>query len=383
MKRSLITRLLVLTLALFSVTLSKSFAQDSTLTVIATTTILADIARNIGGDMLTVESLLPADADTHAYEPTIDDAARLASADMLLVVGIGYEEFLGGLLELAGTDIPVIEVSNGLEIITGEHHEEADVNDTDAMATAEANDDPDAGEEEHATAEIIGIYGSAELECGHDEDEDEAAFKPTAYRFADHGTSTDEPDGLQADEDDHEEHGACDPHVWMNPLNIITWANNIADAFAAADPTNADAYRENAAGYAAQLEALDLDVNEMLGDIPPERRVLVTNHDFMGYYAAHYGFEVAATVLPGSQTGAEPDPQALAELITFVQSEGVPAIFAEVSANPQLAQLIADEAGIAVVSTLYSESLSAADGDAPTYLEFIRTNTRIIAEALR
>jgi ABC-type Zn uptake system ZnuABC Zn-binding protein ZnuA len=168
----------------------------------------------------------------------------------------------------------------------------------------------------------------------------------------------------------------------MNPLNAAVWAQNVADALAEADPANAEAYAANAAAYIAELEAVDAEIEALVAQIPEESRVLVTNHEFMGYFAARYGFEVAATVLPGGTTGTEVDPQALAELIAFIQAEGVPAIFAEVTANPQLAEIVAQDAGITVVSTLYSESLSDASGPAATYLDYIRYNAQVIVDAL-
>jgi ABC-type Zn uptake system ZnuABC Zn-binding protein ZnuA len=326
------------------------FAQEAVpLNVIATTTILADVARSVGGEFVNVESLLPPNADAHAYEPTVEDASRVAGADMLLVVGAGYEEFLGGLLEAVGEDIPVVVVSNGLEIIAIGEHGHSD------------EDEAEEEGEEHAAGEVLGVLGEG-LACEAHEEEADAAVTEEA----------------------EEEHaGECDPHVWTNPLNVIRWVENIADAFAAADPDNADWYYEYGNEYAALMEALDQDVQEVLAIVPEERRVLVTNHEFMGYFARQYGFEIAATVLPGGSTSAEPDPQTLAELIEFVAAQGVPAIFAEVSANPEMAELVASEAGIAVVTTLYSESLSDADGSASTYADYILFNAQTIAAALR
>ncbi len=325
--------------------LSASLVMSQTeITVIATTSILADVAQNVSGGLLNVESLLPFDADTHAYEPSVDDAARVAEADLLLVVGMDYEHFLGGLLETVGEDVPVAMISNGIEILPyGEHDHEGE-----------------EAEHEHEQAEPLGVLGDG-LTC---EDDHEHEAEATA----------------EAEHEGEHDHGTCDPHVWMNPLNMMMWASNIAEAFAALDPAHADTYRDNALDYAAQIEALNLELSQMVAEIPEEQRVLITNHEFMAYFAAHYGFEIAATVLPGGTTGAEINPQELADVIALVQAEGVPAIFAEVSANPELAQLIASESGAAVVSTLYSESLSAS---APTYLDFMRLNTRTIVDALR
>jgi zinc/manganese transport system substrate-binding protein len=317
----------------FSLSISLASAAHGGPHVVATTTILADVASRIGSPTIEVYPLVPADADSHAYEPTTDDIALVADADLLLTVGAGYEVFLGGLLENAGGDIPVVEVSAGVEILAYGGHEG----------------------EEHADAEMLG--NDLECEAGHEED---------GY----------------AHEGEEHSHGSCDPHVWMNPRNVIVWANNLADAFAEIDPTNADTYRANADAYIVELEALDAELQEIVASVPQEQRILVTNHEFMSYFAQAYDFEVVATVLPASTTGAELDPQSLAALIELVRDEGVTAIFAEISANPQLAQVIADEAGVTVVTALYSDSLGGEDSPAPTYLDMMRYNAQTIVDAL-
>lgn len=327
-------------------------AQDRSLTVMATTTILADVARNVAGDLLTVESLLPPAADTHAYEPTTADAARLARADLLLTIGLGYETFIERLLENVGGGIPAVSVSNGIAVLPlGEHAHDHE----DEMAEGEAD------HEHHHGPEPIGIAGEDDLACdAHDDD------------HADH------------DHADHD-HGVCDPHVWMNPLHVAIWTNNIAEAFAELDPAHADAYRANAAEYVDRLTALDAEIEAMVDEHLPDEagRVLITNHEFLGYFAARYHFEVAATVLPGGSTAAgEVDTQTLAALIERVRTEGVPAIFAEVSANPRVAELVAQESGVAVVTSLYSESLSDSGGPAATYLDFMRYNAWTIVSSL-
>lgn len=307
---------LTLLFAIFSLSISAASAHGG-LHVSATTSILADVASRIGSPQIEVYPLVPANADVHAYEPTTDDIALVAQSDMLLTVGAGYETFLGGLLENAGSDVPVVEVSAGIDLLAYGVHED------------------------------------------HEHEECEAEH-----------------------EDEEHVHAGCDPHVWMNPRNVIVWVNNIADAFAESDVENASLYRANAEAYIAELEALDEEIQQIVSAVPEEQRTLVTNHEFLGYFAHAYGFEVAATVLPGGSTAAELDPQSLAALIELVHDENVPAIFAEVSANPQLAQLIADEAGITVVTTLYSESLGDADSPAATYLDMMRYNAQTIADAL-
>lgn len=318
-------------------------AQDAPVNVVATTTILADVAQNVGGDLVEISSLLPPDTDGHAYEPTAEDTARVAQADMLLTVGASYESFLGRLIENAGAGVTTVEVSRGLAMLPL------------GLAGNDQQHEAEATEEGGDHLPYLGVLGEG-FECEPHDHED-------------------------GEQDDHK-HGRCDPHVWMNPQNVIGWVNNIVAAFSAADPANAESYRANGDAYIEQLEALDAEIEEILVSVPEDRRVLVTNHEFMGYFAERYGFEVMATVLPGMNTGGEIDPQSLAELIAQVQREQVPAIFAEVSANPQVAEVIASESGVAVVTALYSESLGGADSPASTYIDLMRYNANTIADAL-
>ncbi|MCU0512625.1 MAG: metal ABC transporter substrate-binding protein, partial [Anaerolineae bacterium] len=348
-----------------------SLAHGEPLKVVATTTIIADVAQNVGGDNVQVTALIPAEADVHAFEPSPADVARVAEADLVLVNGAGLEAFLGDLVENVA-EVELSVVSTGIEVLAGgEHdhgHEEEAHSDEpattpDPMATAEAKDEHGAEDEhEHAAGEPVGVYG-VDAECGellaHHDDEEHSGEEHSEEEGHDH---------------DHE-HGPCDPHFWTDPNNVLIWVDNIAEIFATADPDHADDYRANAAAYKEQLTALDAEVTALLADIPEDRRVIVTNHEFLAYFAHHYGFEVVGVVIPGGTTLAEPDPQALAELVEEINEEGVQAIFAEVSDPGILAQVVATEAGrdIAVV-TLYSDSLGAPGGEAGTYLDYVRFN---------
>jgi ABC-type Zn uptake system ZnuABC Zn-binding protein ZnuA len=336
------TRLIVLIFALLPVGLMQ--AQDEPLSVVATTSIIADVARNVGGDRVIVESLVPPDTDVHAFTPTPADVARVADADVVLVNGAGLEDFLGDLVTNAAIEAPIV-VSTGIEILAFGGHEHGH-----------------EGEEE-AHVGILGDEGVCEDAHAHEEEQAE---------------------GEAHSEEEHEdEHGGCDPHVWTDPNNVKVWATNIAEAFAAADPAHADTYRANAAAYQTTLDALDAEVTALLATIPEANRVLVTNHEFFGYFAYHYGFEVAGVVIEGGTTLNAPSPQELAELIEVVEAEGVPAIFAEVSAQPELAQAVADATGINVITTIYSDSLSTgADSPASTYVDYLRYNAGVIAAAL-
>lgn len=332
-------------------------AQSTPLQVIATTTVIADVAQNVGGDLVAVASLVPVDTDIHAFQPLPQDVARVADADLILVNGAGLEEFLGGLVENAA-EVELVVVSNGVEVLgfsDGHGHEEGEED--------HAEDEADH-EGEHMGGEHLGVLGV------------DAACEAEAHEVEAHEEEADHA------EEDHE-HGACDPHFWTDPNNVSIWVGNIAEAFAAADPANAEIYRTNATAYQAELAALDAEIQAQIAELPEENRVIVTNHEFLGYFAHHYGFEVVGTVIPSVSTVAEPSPQEVAALIEIIQAEGVQAIFAEVSDPGRLAEIVAADAGDVQVVTLYSDALSAADGPAATYLDYLRYNAGAIIDALR
>jgi len=181
----------------------------------------------------------------------------------------------------------------------------------------------------------------------------------------------------------HTEHEhEVDPHIWLDPINVITWTNRIASALGEVDPQNAEFYRKNAEDYAKKLQALDAWIREMVEKIPPERRKLIVDHMALGYFAERYGFKQIGAITPSITTLAEPSAKDIAELMELIRKEGVPAIFVSASANPKAAERIAQDTGVKVV-TLYLGSLSGPQGPASSYLDLMRYNVSAITEALK
>lgn len=179
-----------------------------------------------------------------------------------------------------------------------------------------------------------------------------------------------------------DEAGSTDPHSWMNPQNVKIWADNIATALAEVDPANADDYRANAEAYKTKLDELDAWVIEQVALIPQENRVLVTDHEALGYFAQHYGFQIVGALIPSYSTLSEPSAGELAELETAIQQYGVKAIFVGTSMNPSLAERVAADTGVKLVP-FYTEALSDANGPAPTYLDMIHYDVQAAVEALK
>ena len=284
------------------------------LKVLASTSFLADIARNVAGDRTIVDSLLPVGADPHAYQATPSDVVKISQSTVLILNGLEYEHFIESLLENAGGERLIITASEGLEPHAMKDHEDA--------------------EKEHAE---------------------------------------------EGEEDNHEE---GDPHMWLDPVLVLTYVENIRDGLREADPEGTEMYKANAGAYIAELQELDAFIKEQVESIPPERRLLVTNHEAMGYFAERYGFDVVDTILPSFSSDASASAREVAEAIEAIRSSGAPAIFLGEVENANLARQIAAETGVKLVDGLYLESLT--DGaPAGTYIDMMKYNVSLIVQALR
>ncbi len=282
-------------------------AQDKAarLKVVATFSILGDLARNVGGDRADVVTLVGSNSDIHVYTPTAADAQSVRSARLLIVNGLGLEGWLPRLIESSGSKASVVTASNGV-----------------------APRKIDAGE-------LLSR---------------------------------------------HHEPGSLDPHAWQSVANAAIYVANIRDAMAAADPANADIYKTNAEAYLAILQRLDHDIRDAVAQIPSDRRKVISTHAAFGYFAAAYGITFLAP--QGVSTDSEPTARDIAGLITQIKTEKIPAVFLENISDPRLIRQIAAESGAAVGGTLYSDSLTDADGVAPTYIELMGHNIKTIVNAL-
>lgn len=374
-----------------------SFASGGQLHVVATHGILADIVRYVAGDQAEVTSLIPVGADQHGFIPTPSDLTTVAKADLVFINGASFEESLLDALAGAGEGGNIVNTSACVQIRPfgagmshDEHaHEDEQVEDSqtdddhaDEHAEGDDHADDEHGHEDHAD-EMAG-----EIDCDdHDaeyaaivgEEGDGHAHFETLGRGG-------EIDCLGAHEHGQGQvhgEGACDPHLWMDPHNVIYWALMIRDTLSALDHDNEDDYTTHAAAYAQEVVALEADfIIPSLAELPQEKRVLITSHESLGYFATTFGFEIITTVVPGMATMVEPSARDVAALVDLVRAEGVPAIFSDAHLSDVLVNTIASETGVAVVG-LHSDSLSDADGPAGTYLEYMRYNVTTIIDALK
>jgi ABC-type Zn uptake system ZnuABC Zn-binding protein ZnuA len=173
-----------------------------------------------------------------------------------------------------------------------------------------------------------------------------------------------------------------DPHTWVDPNNVKIWIDNILKALIASDPDHATAYQSNADAYTRQLDDLDVWIRTQVATIPEARRRLVTDHMEQGYFAQQYGFTMVGALIPGYSSLSEPAAKELAAIEDAIRNLNVLAVFVDKTVNPTLAERVTADTGTQLVY-IYSGSLSPANGEASTYLDYMRYNVNAIVNALK
>jgi ABC-type Zn uptake system ZnuABC Zn-binding protein ZnuA len=190
-------------------------------------------------------------------------------------------------------------------------------------------------------------------------------------------------DGIETIGSNEEGFSHGDPHVWFDPMRVKIMVANIQAALASIDPGGSALYADRLDAYNASLDQLDRAIQERIALIPQDRRVLVTNHDALEYYADRYGLTIVGTIIPGLDSRTEPSAKEVSRLIDQIEQAGVTVIFAENTVSPALADSLASDAGIRVAPELYTDSLGDSGSGADTYIGLMETDTSIIVENLR
>ena len=332
-------------------------------TILATTSIWADVVANVACDGLAVvETIIPVGSDPHGYEPSLQDTERMTNAPLIVANGLTLEGRLVDTLEtVAESGTVVLEFAASMDPIPFEDDHDEEGHDDHDDHEGHDHDDHDDHE-------------------GHDHDEDEG------HDEEGHDDHDDHDEEGHDDHDDHghhdHAHGAEDPHVWFDPHRVAEALPVLAQALTAhagLDPAAVEACMNS---YRAELEAVDAEIAAKIEQLPPESRKLVTNHDAFAYFAARYGFEVIGTVIPSLSSMAEANPAGLEELAEIIEHEGIKAIFAETQHSGDDIEALADRIGGVEVVTLYTGSLGPPGSGAETYTGYLRTNTDLIVDSL-
>ena len=172
-----------------------------------------------------------------------------------------------------------------------------------------------------------------------------------------------------------------DPHAWNSAANGVVYVRNIISALQKADPDNASDYQAKGEQYIKQLEQLDAYARAQVQAIPGDKRKVLTSHDAFGYFGDAYGVTFLSPL--GFSTETEASAADVATLIKQIKQEHVSTYFFENSSDPRLVKQIANASGAQPGGELYVESLSPADGPAPTYAQMFRYNVDKLTAAMK
>lgn len=339
---------------------------------------LYDFAMQIGGEHVSVTNMVPAGTDPHDWSPRSQDMILMSKGDLFIYNGAGFDDwwvddFLGSLRE---QEMPhVVVASDGIDLISAggvhadDHDHEADEHEHDSNEHNEAHhhedehlhDDEHQHEDEHAHD----AANEHEDDHAHEEAEHEHHAAHEHEEQGEHGHS--------------HHHGQYDPHVWLSPLSAMQMAENIKNGLVAVDPEHAADYEANYARLIDELTALHEDYTAVTANAP--RKQFVTSHEAFAYLARDYGLEQLAVM--GLAADAEPTSQDLKRIADFIAEHDVKYIMMEELAPPKIAETLAADLGIEILTLNPIEGLTKAQQtEGESYISLMRHNLHSLELAL-
>ncbi|MGK7378096.1 metal ABC transporter solute-binding protein, Zn/Mn family [Planococcus sp. 1R117A] len=298
--------------------------DDSKLQVKTTVYPLTYFTERIGGDRVTVESVYPAGANEHSFEPTQQDMIALAEADLMFYIGLGLEGFIDSAKKtLSNENVKFVATADSIsdeELVDASHSEE------------EHSDD--AHEEE------------AHEEEGHE----------------------------------GHNHGSTDPHVWISPVLSQKLAESIKDSLIEADPEGSETYENNYTKLITELEALDHSFADLSERV--ENDTFFVSHSAFGYIAEPYGFNQVAVAGLNSQD--EPSQKELTKIVDLAKEKDIQYIIFEQNVSSNLTEVIQKEVGAEAVQMHNLGVLTQENIDnGETYFTLMEKNLQTLETVLK
>ncbi|WP_175953682.1 metal ABC transporter solute-binding protein, Zn/Mn family [Schaalia sp. Marseille-Q2122] len=318
------------------------------------------LSEQIGGDMVSVESLTPPGAEPHDLELSPAKVAQLEQADAVVFLS-GFQSAVDKAVAHNGPE-HIIDVAPAVQLIAGEHDHD--------HAHDHSHDDHDHGQSGHDGHNHDG-HNHDHGQSGHD-DHDHAH---ESRDHSDQAASGAHDDHDHADHDHGHDHGDQDPHFWLDPQRMAQAATAIGQAFAKADPENAQTYTTNAATVAKSMNELATELVE--GTKSCEHTTFVTAHDAFGYLADRTGLTQVG--ISGLDPDSSPSPARLAEVAKVVKDQGLTTIFTETLIDPKVSETLAADLGI---TTAVLDPLESQADDSKDYMDVMRENIAALRKAL-
>lgn len=172
-----------------------------------------------------------------------------------------------------------------------------------------------------------------------------------------------------------------DPHAWNSMKNGEVYARNVMNALIAADPEDADYFRQRGSAYIAQLDKLDKWAQKSFAAVPAEKRKVLTSHDAFGYFGERYQVTFLSPV--GFSTESEASASDVAELVTQLKKDHIQRYFIENQTDPRLVKQIASATGAEPGGELFPEALTEKGGEAETYVAAFKHNVDVMLASMK
>lgn len=287
--------------------------KGETVQIYTTVYPLQYFAERIGGEAVNVQSIYPAGANEHTFEPTQKEMMQLADADLFFYIGLGLEGF----------------VENAKKTLANEHVKMIATIDSVPEEQLEASTHDH--EHEEATEEEHDHEHEAATEEEHDHEHEEASEEEHDHEHE------------EATEEGHEghDHGGTDPHVWISPKISQNLALSIKNTLVETAPDHKETFEKNYEQLIAELQTLDADFEEMAHDAP--NKTFFVSHAAFGYIANTYGLEQIA--IAGLNSQDEPSQKELTKIIDLAKEKDVKYILFEQNVSSKLTEVIQKEVG--------------------------------------
>ena len=186
------------------------------------------------------------------------------------------------------------------------------------------------------------------------------------------------------DEEEEQEDGSFDGHIWTSPANAKIMIDSLEKAMEEIDSANSDKYKQNAQNYKDEITKVDKQIKEIV-DNKVRDRLIFADKMPMQYFIDYYGLKVSAA-FSGCSTETEPSATTIAYLQNKVKEEKIPAVLYVELNNGRVAKTIADEAGNGCealqIQTLHNISLDDFN-NGETWVSLMTRNMDVLRKALQ
>jgi zinc transport system substrate-binding protein len=268
-----------------------SVASASKLNVAVTLQPYAKIVEEIGGDRVSVITMIPPNADPHSYEPKPSVLKTFSKAELYLSDSSGLDQVWLPRFLSVNKKIEMVYISSG-------------------------------------------VSWMQELEDHHHGDHDGEDHHEKKHEHEDH-------------DENHHESASLDPHLWTSPKQVIKVAENVLSALIKKDSASKSYYESRYQFFIEKWTSIDQFVEKTVSQIPEKRRIFIVFHPSYGYLARDYGLIQRAIEVEGK----EPKPQDLKALILEAKKNDIHAIFVQPQFSKRSAESIAKQLNAVVVST--------------------------------